>query len=141
MRIILSVLGQNLLRTNFANMATRSASKKYLTLKIPPVGARLRALGRKQFMRAAGDATVDGPGGTGADQADGQSHVTKLAISGVALVPFVVAMGVLVGTMYHQSDGKPLLGKAWKDAILCIGVLLLFFACSTGLMYMQISLP
>ena len=83
--------------------------------------------------------------GAGADRAESaagdQSHVSKLAISGVALVPFIIAMGVLVGPLYHQSGGQPLLGQAWKDALLIIGVLLLFFTCSLVLMYMRISLP
>jgi hypothetical protein len=85
------------------------------------------------------------PSQADADRADstagGQSHLTRLGISGLALVPFVIAMGAFVGPLYHHSAGQPLLGKAWKDAILCIGVLLLYFVCSLVFMYMRIPLP
>ena len=69
------------------------------------------------------------------------SHTTKLAISGVALIPFVAAAAILLVPMYLQSGGKPLLGEAWKDALMCVAAFVTFFASSFALMYAQLSLP
>ena len=62
----------------------------------------------------------------------------KLRISGVALVPFFIALGVVMCVVYAVKK-QPLLQSAGFDALLWIGAAFVFYLSSLGLMFVPWS--
>jgi|688.fasta_scaffold1232041_1 hypothetical protein len=59
----------------------------------------------------------------------------KLKISAIALLPFVLAVLVLLAPLYAHSKGRPLLGEAWKDVLVCLGAAGAFLLLSFAVMF------
>ena len=73
-----------------------------------------------------------------AGEKDAFDHDQKLRISGVALVPFFIALGVVICVVYAVKK-QPILQSAGFDALLWIGAAFVFYLSSLGLMYVPWS--
>lgn len=62
----------------------------------------------------------------------------KLRISGVALIPFFIALAVVMCVVYAVKQ-QPLLQNAGFDALLWVGAAAVFYLASLGLMYVPWS--
>ena len=63
---------------------------------------------------------------------------TKLAISGLSLVPFAAALAALLVPLYLASAGAPLTGNPGADAGFCALATCVFFLASFALMNVDI---
>ena len=59
----------------------------------------------------------------------------KLVISAISLIPYVLATALLMIPLYVVQK-KALLGASWKDALLWLGGLVVYYGLSVGFMYM-----
>lgn len=58
----------------------------------------------------------------------------KLLISAYALIPYVVTTAILLIPMYVARK-QSMLGAAWKDSLMIIVSVIIFYGLSFGLMY------
>jgi hypothetical protein len=58
---------------------------------------------------------------------------TKLVLSGIALIPYIFTLFVVLLPVYIV-DKRSILSAVWKDAMLWIGSLVLFYLATLGSM-------
>jgi hypothetical protein len=65
---------------------------------------------------------------------------TKLFIAAISVVPYLIVILLLLIPLYVVNK-KPLLGAKWKDALLWIGSILVYYGVSVGIMYVPWPMP
>ena len=65
---------------------------------------------------------------------------TKLIIGAISVVPYVIVVALLLVPLYVINK-RPLLGAAWKDALLWVGSILVYYGVSVGFMYVPWPMP
>ena len=59
---------------------------------------------------------------------------TKLVIGAISVVPYLLVLALLFIPLYVVNK-RPLMGAGWKDALLWIGSIFVYYGLSVGSMY------
>ena len=58
----------------------------------------------------------------------------KLLIGAISLVPYVLVLALFLIPMYVACK-RPMLGASWKDALMWVSSIFVYYGISVGLMY------